>query len=216
MRTYAEENDVMKQPRRSLIGSMFGEKILLATPLLKWYLEHGLEVTRVYQVIEYTPNPCFKPFGDAVSDARRAGDADPSKVIIADTSKLTGNSGYGKTITNKERHRQVKYCDDDEVPELVNSPFFRQLNTIDQNTYEVESSKKKIKMDLPLQVGFFVYQYAKLRMLEFYFDFLDKYLDRADFEYCEMDTDSAYIAISGDSIDDLVGKAGNVRRVRGR
>ena len=204
MRTYAEENDVMKQPRRSLIGSMFGEKILLATPLLKWYLEHGLEVTRVYQVIEYTPNPCFKPFGDAVSDARRAGDADPSKVIIADTSKLTGNSGYGKTITNKERHRQVKYCDDDEVPELVNSPFFRQLNTIDQNTYEVESSKKKIKMDLPLQVGFFVYQYAKLRMLEFYFDFLDKYLDRADFEYCEMDTDSAYIAISGDSIDDLV------------
>ena len=84
----------MKQPRRSLIGSMFGEKILLATPLLKWYLEHGLEVTRVYQVIEYTPNPCFKPFGDAVSDARRAGDADPSKVIITDTSKLTGNSGY--------------------------------------------------------------------------------------------------------------------------
>ena len=41
-------------------------------------------------------------------------------------------------------------------------------------------------------------------MLEFYFDFPDKYLDRADFEYCEMDTDSAYIAISGDSIDDLV------------
>ena len=48
---YAEENDVMKQARRSLIGSMFGEKILLATPLLKWYLEHGLEATRVYQVL---------------------------------------------------------------------------------------------------------------------------------------------------------------------
>ena len=167
MRTYAEENDVMKQPRRSLIGSMFGEKILLATPLLKWYLEHGLEVTRVYEVLEYTPNPCFKPFGDAVSDARRAGDVDPSKVIITDTSKLAGNSGYGKTITNKERHRQVKYCDDDEVPELVNSPFFRQLNTIDQNTYEVESSKKKIKMDLPLQVGFFVYQYVKTTIERF-------------------------------------------------
>ena len=125
-------------------------------------------------------------------------------MIIADTSKLTGNSGYGKTITNKERHRQVKFCDDDEVPELVNSPFFRQLNTLDEDTYEVESSKKKIKIDLPLQVGFFVYQYAKLLMLQFYFDFLDKYLDRADFEYCEMDMDSAYTAISGDSINDMV------------
>ena len=60
----------------------------MATPLLKWYLEHGLEVTRVHQVIEFTPEPCFKPFRDAVSDARGAGDADPRKAIIADTMKL--------------------------------------------------------------------------------------------------------------------------------
>ena len=110
MKRYAEENKITSQPRRSLIGSYFGEKILLATPLLKWYLEHGLEVTHVYQVIEYTPNACFHPFGEAVSDARRAGDIDPNKSIIADTMKLVGNSSYGKTITNKERHRQVKFC----------------------------------------------------------------------------------------------------------
>ena len=53
MEAYAEENNIMSRPRRSLIGSMVGEKILLATPLLKWYLEHGLEVTRVYQVRVY-------------------------------------------------------------------------------------------------------------------------------------------------------------------
>ena len=58
MESYAEENDIMTRPS-SLIGGMKGEKILLATPLLEWYLEHGLEVTRVYQVIEYTPKPCF-------------------------------------------------------------------------------------------------------------------------------------------------------------
>ena len=88
MKAYAEEHGIMAQPRRSLIGSMKGDKILLATPLLKWYLEHGLEVTKVHQVIEFTPEPCFKSFGDAVSDARRAGDADPNKAIIADTMKL--------------------------------------------------------------------------------------------------------------------------------
>jgi hypothetical protein len=105
---------------------MIGEKILLATPLLGWYLEHGLEVSfkycklvkfqhKVFQqiiIIEYSPKSCFKSFGDVVSDAGHAGDADPSKAIIADTMKLKGNSSYGKTITNKERHRQVKYCDD--------------------------------------------------------------------------------------------------------
>ena len=88
MKAYAEEHNIMAQPRRSLIGSMKGEKILLATPLLKWYLEHGPEVTKVHQVVEFTPEPCFKPFGDTVSDARRAGDADSRKAIIADTMKL--------------------------------------------------------------------------------------------------------------------------------
>ena len=53
MKAYAEE------PRRSLIGSMKGEKILLATPLLKWYLKHGLEVTEVHQVVEFTPWALF-------------------------------------------------------------------------------------------------------------------------------------------------------------
>ena len=49
-----------------------------------------------------------------------------------------------------------------------------------------------------------MYQYAKLRMLQFYYDFLDKYLDRAYFQMCEMDTDSAYIAISGESVESSV------------
>ncbi|CAH3160600.1 unnamed protein product [Porites lobata] len=204
MQTFAEEQHIMPQPRRSLIGSYFGEKILLATPLIKWYLEHGLEVTRIYQVVEYTPFPCFQPFGEAVSDARRAGDVDPNKAIIADTMKLVGNSSYGKTIKDQERHREVKFCEETKASRLINTPFFRQIDRIEDNTYEVQSCKKTVKLNLPMQIGFFVYQYAKLRMLQFYFDFLDKYLDRSDFQYCEMDTDSAYIAIAGPSVDSLV------------
>ena len=41
-------------------------------------------------MVKYTPKPCFKPFGDAVSDARCAGDVDPLKTMIADTMKLMG------------------------------------------------------------------------------------------------------------------------------
>ena len=115
-----------------------------------------------------------------------------------------GNSGYGKTITNQLKHRNVEYCSDAEASRKVNTHLFRKLENITEDTYEVESCKKTIKLNLPIQVGFFVYQYAKLRMLQFYYDFLDKYLDRADFQMCEMDTDSAYIAISGDSVESLV------------
>ena len=74
MRQYAEEHDILSKPRVMLVGSFRGVKILLATPLLRWYLAHGLVVDRVYQIIEYEPNPCFRQFGESVSAARLAGD----------------------------------------------------------------------------------------------------------------------------------------------
>lgn len=45
-----------------------------------------------------------------------------------------------------------------------------------------------MKFDLPVLIAFFVYSYAKLRLLEFYYDFLVKVLDPADFQLIEMDT----------------------------
>ena len=41
-------------------------------------------------------------------------------------------------------------------------------------------------------------------MLEFYYDCVDKYLSHEDFEYSKMDTDSAYMEISGDSFESLI------------
>ena len=178
MRQYAEEHDIMSTPRRMLVGSFHGIKLLLATPLLRWYLTHGLVVDRVYQVVSYSPKPCFQNFGDSVSAARRAGDADPDKSIIADTMKLLGNSAYGKTVTNVDRHRKVTYCTEvgTSLSLLVGNKRFRQLDVVAEDAYEVTSSKACLTYDLPLHIGFFVYQYAKLRMLEFYYDFVDRYV----------------------------------------
>ena len=174
MRQYAEENDIMSAPRRMLVGSFHGIKLLLATPLLRWYLAHGLVVDRVYQIIEYEPKSCFQNFGDSVSAARRAGDADPDKAIIADTMKLLGNSAYGKTVTNVDRHRDVKYCTEGGTSTLISNKRFRQLDVVTDDAYEVTSSKARVTYDLPHHIGFFVYQYAKLRMLQFYYDFVDR------------------------------------------
>lgn len=35
-------------------------------------------------------------------------------------------------------------------------------------------------------------------------DFYDKFVDRSDFEYCEMDTDSPYTAFSSNSLEEIV------------
>ena len=67
------------------------------------------------------------------------------------------------------KHMDVEYCSDTHASVKVNTPLFRKLENITEETYEVQSCKKTIKLNLPIQVGFFVHQYAKLRMLEFYY-----------------------------------------------
>ena len=68
----------------------------------------------------------------------------------------------------------------------------------------MEKAKEKLEFNLPIQIGFFILQYAKLRMLQFYYDCLDVYVDRADFQYCKMDTDSAYMTLSGPDLASVV------------
>nr|KAG5685265.1 hypothetical protein BaRGS_008923 [Batillaria attramentaria] len=55
-----------------------------------------------------------------------------------------------------------------------------------------------------IPIGFFVYQYAKLRMLQFHYDLVDKFVSRADYQLCEMDTDSLYMALSTSSFEEAV------------
>ncbi|XP_069109836.1 LOW QUALITY PROTEIN: uncharacterized protein [Argopecten irradians] len=205
MQDIGERVGVSKKPRRLLVGGMRATKILLATPLLKWYMEHGLIVSRVYTVVEYQPRACFKRFTEEISDARRAGDADPTLAIVAETCKLKGNASYGSMLMRKDRHSDVKYIDSKEALfKSVNDKRFRKLSELGEEQYEIESSKKRINMDIPIQIGFFILQYAKLRMLAFYYDCLDKFWDRRDFELMAMDTDSFYMALSGTELESLV------------
>ena len=89
MQDHVRRFQLSEKPRRLLVGGMRGRQMLIATPLLIWYLQHGMIVTKIYQVVEFTPHQCFRDFMKEVSDSRRLGDAHPDKAIIADTKKTT-------------------------------------------------------------------------------------------------------------------------------
>lgn len=95
MQDHVEAFNLSKQCRRLLVGGMKARQILLATHLLKWYLKHGMEVTKIYQLVEFEAQQCFKTFVQEVSDARRQCDINPDTAIIANTMKTIGCSGYG-------------------------------------------------------------------------------------------------------------------------
>ena len=192
------------ESNKKLLGALSAEKILLYEPLLQWYINHGAIIKRVYRTIDYKPKKIFEWFVKEVTKARRTGDVDKSKALLADIFKLLGNSGYGKLIEALERQTNVIYTKDEKVVDrALRSAYFEDLDEIGQ-AYELESRKPRITIRRPFQIGIAVYQLAKLRMLQFYYDFLDRYLDRKDFELIQMDTDSNYLAISGKKLEDIV------------
>ncbi len=76
MQNYHNENDILLNKGEKLKGSYIGKEILLYSPLLKWYLQQGLKITKFHCAIAYTPECSFKQFANEVSDARCAGDID--------------------------------------------------------------------------------------------------------------------------------------------
>jgi hypothetical protein len=204
MKAYAEKTGTLKHPTRMLISSYHAEKILLATPLLKYYLHQGLEVTKIHLIIEYTPDRCFSSVAEAVTDARRKGDSAPDYAVLAETMKLVGNSIYGKTAEDKRKHTNVHYTDSLGATRFTNHKLFKKMNRMTDEIFEVELGKKRILYDLPHHIAFFVYQYAKLRMLQLRYDFLDKFVDPSDFQMVEMDTDSCYMALATKDLESAI------------
>ena len=65
-------------------------------------------------------------------------------------------------------------------------------------------AKSKIEHREPIIVGFFILQYVKLRMLEPYYNFFDKFCDVDKFEELETDTDSLYLALAHENLYDCI------------
>ena len=105
---------------------------------------------------------------------------------------------------DRSRHTVTKYLNDEKTHSAINSKMFKRLNHITDQLYEVELVESEIEHREPIIVGFFILQCAKLRMLELYYNFFKKFCDTDKYEELEMDTDSLYLALSGENLDDVI------------
>ena len=84
-------------------------------------------------------------------------------------------------IEDLGRHKSTKFTHEERVfDKTFRSPFFENLEEID-GACEIKELKRTVMTERPYQCGIAVYQLATLRMLESYYDFLDKYFSRQSF-----------------------------------
>ena len=202
MKQYAEKENVMVQPRKMLISRFIRTNGTTITPLLLCYLQLGLVCKKIHRFVQYTPRKCFDNFVASAVDARRQADENPNSSVVAETMKLLANTSNGYQIIDRSQHTATKYLTDEKTHSAINSKMFKRLNHIADQLYEVEFVKSETEHREPIIVGFFILQYAKLRMLELYYNFFEKICDTDKYKELEKDTDSVYLALSEESLED--------------
>ena len=118
--------------------------------------------------------------------------------------KLPANSSYACQIVDRSRQTVTKYLTDEKAHAALNSKLFKRLDHVNSSLYEVELAKAQIEQKEPKIVGYFILQYAKLRMLELYNNFSTKFCDVDKFEKLEMETDSLYLALAEKELEDFI------------
>ena len=92
MKDYLVHHNKLTKPRHTLVSGMHGKGLNLTTPLVKFYMEQGLEISEATRFIQWLPKEIFKPFQSLVTEKRKAAEVDGKLKIIAENMKLIGVS----------------------------------------------------------------------------------------------------------------------------
>ena len=116
IKTYAEEEGIMSEPRRMLMSSFTLQNGTLISPSNLFYFQPGPVVTKIHRFVEYNPKQCFNNFVQLAVHAWRQGDENPNSNVVAETMKLLANISNCYQIMDRSQHTVTKYLSDEKKP----------------------------------------------------------------------------------------------------
>ena len=184
MKKYCIENKQMSRPRKVLGQAFSAKNILLTTPLLKWYINKGMIVTKIHWIRQYKKSRVFQPLVDKAIEYRKLADENPDMSLQGTSWKLgkkkththpllhcidthyflAGNSFYGKTLESGQNYHDIKVGNENYLKKAIRSSKFSAAEPVTDTLYEIQFTRKVYKEEKPLIIGFFILQYSKLRV----------------------------------------------------
>ena len=75
---------------------------------------------------------------------------------------------------DRSRNTETKYQKFETTQKAINGKLFKRLNNLSKDLYKVEYKKSDIEHRESIIVSSFIPQYAKIHMLESYYNFFDR------------------------------------------
>ncbi len=201
MKEYMKENEIKFSPVRNLVGVMRAEKILLTTPLLQFYMKHGLKLKKIHRVLSFKQSPWMQSYIDFNTKQRTLATSTEDKNLF----KLANNAVFGRCCLNLRKQINVKLsmCEK-QSKRYVARPTYESHTQINDELVLIKLRKSVIHWDKPTYVGFCILELSKIHMYEMHYDvILPKYGDNAKLLFT--DTDSlCYELRTNDYYDDIL------------
>ena len=154
---------------------------------LKFYLEHGMILTKVHRVLSFKQSPWLKKYIDYNTECRKIS----TSLFEKDFYKLMNNSVFGKTQENLRNRVNVEVLTRRDIAlKRIAKPTFIRSQLIREDLVIIQCAKTTLKLNKPIYVGFSVLDLSKLLMYSFHYNkMLEKY-DNDSINLCFTDTDS--------------------------
>ena len=183
-----------KLPQKTLIQTYNGKQLLLYTPVIKFYMDLGLEISNVTKFIQFKAARPLEPFVEKITEGRIAA-CESGNGPLELAYKIIGNSGYGKLGEAVSRYTTTKIGDDSFHRRQARSAFYKSENILtqedgDHELIEISMTPKTVEDDKPIAMATAILQNSKLHFLRFVYEVLWKFLQPGSFRLNYADTDS--------------------------
>jgi hypothetical protein len=203
---YAQSFDHPAGKVEKLVPNLYNKtKYITHYKNLKFYIEHGMILTKVHRVLAFDQEPWMKSYIDKNTQARKLASDDFEK----DLYKLLNNAVFGKTMENMRARVDVQLVTNPhKLKKLVARPTYQFHEIINEELVMVNMGRKVLFLNKPIYAGFSILEISKTLMFNFHYDtILKRYGDRARLLFT--DTDSlCYHVQTHDIYDDMLGDLG--------
>ena len=153
---------------------------------LQLYLDLGLKIKKVHQVLKFNQSPWLKQYIDFNTEKRKHAKNSFEK----DFFKLMNNSVFGKTMENLRKRVDVRLVTNEKkLDKLTSKPTLVSSKIFNENLMAVHKVKETLTLNRPAYVGMCILDLSKTLMYDFHYNYIKrKYNNRARLLFTNTDS----------------------------